>query len=213
MGALHHAAPKLYLPAGDPVRPQKIKADGGPHNIDDRIQGPHLVKGYIIRRGPVYLGFRPGDPGKNIQCPLFRPFADIRPFNNSPDLLPGIMVMAAPFPAVFMVMVVIVVMFMRVFVAVFVFVVMAVVMIVSAAVIVMFMGIFVVPGDMIGPAAEFYHGVGSADAPPLIGEKFQFPARKVQFFQFPEQDAGVYPQIHQRAQGHVPGNSGITIKV
>jgi hypothetical protein len=68
-------------------------------------------------------------------------------------------------------------------------------------------------GNVVGPALKVYHGVGSADASPLIGEKFQLPAGKVQLFQLPPQGIGVYPQIHQRAQGHVPGNSGITIKM
>jgi hypothetical protein len=125
----------------------------------------------------VYLGFRLGDPAKNIQGPFFRSAADTRSLNDAPDLPPGIvgmfMVMAV---GVFAVGVFAVGVVMVVFAMVVVMLMVVGVVVFAVGVAVVMVVIVIISGDVIGLAAEIYHGMGSGDASALIGGKFQGPA-------------------------------------
>jgi hypothetical protein len=139
MGAPYRAAPKFHLAAGDPFRLQHVQADGGAHDVDYRIQGPDLVKGRLVNIGPVDLGLRFGDPGKNIHRPFLRPRRQTGFFDEAPDFLPPGMAV----PTVFVVMMVMVVLVSAVFVAVM-SVMMMVVMIMFMPVIVAVPAMFVI---------------------------------------------------------------------
>jgi hypothetical protein len=73
--------------------------------------------------------------------------------------------------------------------------------------------IIVIVGDVTGLFAKVDHGVHTADAPPLIPDKVQLPAVYTEFVEFGPQAIRINPQVNKGAQGHIAGDTGITIKV
>jgi hypothetical protein len=145
---------------------------------------------------------------------LLRPPADAGIFYQSPDLPPGIVPVF-----VFMAVIMFVIMFMAaIMFAVFVVMLMVMIMFMVMAVFVSLFMMFVfmliiVPGNMAGIAAEVHHRVDAGNAPPLVPLEFQLPALYAQFAQFQAQRIGINAQINQGPQGHIPGNTGVTIKM
>jgi hypothetical protein len=165
----------------------------------------------------VYLGLGFGDPPENIQGAAFRPITDPRFFNQAPDIPPG--------PVSPLLMTVVVVMT-GMIAAVILMVMpgmvmpgMIVMMVISGMIVMVMMGAvpgllrFFIPGLVILLSLQNNHRPGSGDAAAFLPAKIQFPARKLQFFQFPPQFFRIKAQIHQGTQSHIPGDSGKTVKM
>jgi hypothetical protein len=82
------AAAQFHLAAGNTVRLQDVETYRRTHDIDDGVHGPYFVEGDVFGRDPVYLGFGPGDQGKNSQSPLFCPGAYSGILYQFPDIFP-----------------------------------------------------------------------------------------------------------------------------
>jgi hypothetical protein len=117
------------------------------------------MEGDVLRRNPVYLGFRLGYQGKNGQGPFFRPGAYPGVFYQFSYILPGMVVMST------LVMMVIVFMFM-----------------VMLRMIVMIMGGgVIIPGNMIRPSLQIDNPMDAGYTAPVFPDEFQRPAFKSQF--------------------------------
>ena len=60
VGHLHPAAPQVDRAAGEPLRRQEFDRRRGPHQVDDRVDRPHLVEVDALDRHAVRL--RPPPP-------------------------------------------------------------------------------------------------------------------------------------------------------
>jgi hypothetical protein len=107
---MRRAAAEFHRAAGDPIRFEHLKADGGPNNVDNGIHGADFVKSDFIRRKTVYLRFRPGNQAENMLRPFLRAIADTGSFYQGANLFPGGVMMLMMFMAVFMLMAVFMVM-------------------------------------------------------------------------------------------------------
>jgi hypothetical protein len=147
------------------------------------------MKGDIIKRLPMHLGLRLGNPGKNGQRPFLRSGTNVGFLYQFPNVFPGMMRVATP---------------------VGVFMAMVVIMSVMTCVIMAFV---IIMGNMIGAAFQFHMGMCTDYPAPVFPDKLQFPAIKAEFGEPGPQHGGIDSQIHKRAQGHIPRNPGITIKM
>jgi hypothetical protein len=75
------------------------------------------------------------------------------------------------------------------------------------------MPVLIIMGDMICMALQDHLRMEAGYAAPLIPAELQLPALKAQLVQLPDQVPGINAQVHQRPQGHIPGNPGGTLKM
>jgi hypothetical protein len=164
------------------------------------------MEGDILRGNSVRPGFRPGYQGKNSQGPFFCPGAYPGVFYQFSYILPGMVIMPAP-----------VVMFMFAATPVSMFVMMFTMMTIRMFMDVMVMmsvrGGVVIVNAVIGPALQTDNRMDAGYTAAIFPDKFQRPAFKPKFGQPGPQPVRIDSQVHKSAQGHIPRNPGMAIKM
>jgi hypothetical protein len=154
------------------------------------------MEGDVIKRDPVYLRFRLGNPGKNSQGPFLCSGAQPGVFYQLSNILPGTV------SAMGMLMKVIMLVFMRMIGIALIVCMMMIVMCMAMAVVFLMMGIIM--DNVVGPVFQFYNGMNPGYTAPIFPDKFQLPPFKAEFGEFGPQYGRINPQVHQRSQDHIP---------
>jgi hypothetical protein len=77
----------------------------------------------------------------------------------------------------------------------------------------MMMVMLLIIGNMARIPVEIDYGVKTGYPAAPFSDKIQRPAVKVEFGEFGLEIFGINAEIDERAQGHIPGNTGETVKM
>jgi hypothetical protein len=190
MSAAHGTAAQFHPARRDPPGRKQVKADGGARYVDNRIQRAHFVKGDVVGRNAVHGRFGRRYAGKYIKRARLDSVFKGRILYKGAYLFPRIV-------RVFMFMCVIMFMF----------------VIVMIMLVRMFVFIRVIMIVMTPRGRRVNQSAGPEYAAAFFLYKIKLPAGYAKFVEFAFQFIGIYAQINKGAQGHVPRDSGKTVKV